>query len=340
ATVYLKHDQHFGACYLHATDQVTPNMPKLRYAINFEVREDKLEIKDSLNSELAKYKEAYVFEKRDGFNLLFYKFRDKVIPKTRTAPIALGQIQKVIQLPEFPIKQIEQMVLDGFTPYFEVWGTKLDEFEIIHGCVNILEVQKAEGLPDLNCDLIAVKQDNKWLSPDRMFQLAKQYDLEACKCYDIVEVSVSRVIDLMQRAEQLNEKVGTIITEGYVLHAYTPRFGLGMFKVKPYNVMLHDVIRSHNTIPKDRVDLEISKLLLEYDLISVAKDPIPYLEMLYDYLEEDYKLTNKAKRRVLKQFTSRIARLLISEHNISSAEQAGRSGIHKCVIGALIQLLK
>ena len=138
----------------------------------------------------------------------------------------------------------------------------------------------------------------------------------------------------------MNNKAGTIITEGYVLHAYTPQFGLGMFKVKPYNMMLHDVIRSYNAIPEDRVDLEISKILLEYDLISIAKDPMPYLEMLYDYLEEDYKLTSKAKRKVLKQFTSRIAKLLISEHDIRSPEQAGRIGIHKCVIGALVQLLK
>lgn len=342
AKVYLKHDENLGKCLL-SDGFITPNMPKLQYAVNFQAREESLEILDSLNPELSQFEEAWVFEKRDGFNLLFYRYCDKVIPKTRTAPIASGKIQEVITLPEFPMEAITAMVHDGFVPVFEVWGTKLEEFNIVHGGVNVQEVQKAEGLLPLNVDLIAVMRQKPphypYVSAQEMLSLAQKYGLRACKFWGIKKVSVETVKKLMLAAEQRNKEAGTVVTEGFVLHCGN---GLTykMFKVKPYQVMKSDVMKVKRTIPTERIELEVGKVLLETDIRAVAKDPLEYLNEVLLYLEEDYTLTHEIKKKISLVFSKTVAKELIKKIPAISPEIAGRSGIHKMIIGALVNLQK
>ena len=311
-TVYMRHNRDFGKCLIHDGSFITPNMPKLSYAVDFKVNEDRIVLK-GLNPILRKFKTAYVFEKRDGFNCLFYQYKDKVIPKTRQNPIATGKLMQIIQLRQFPIENIEKMVKDGFVPVFEVWGTilDLDKFKIVHGPVDIQKVKHLESLPDLNVDLIAVmKADYKtftytYLPPDKIIKLAKEYDLNSVKFHHVLDVSFQNVLREMKECEDFNLKNNSILTEGRVLHCYNGN-EYEMFKLKPLDIMKKDVIL-RSTVPVDRIKAEISKILVENDISEVARNPQEYFEQLLNYLREDYNITRKMKNKVKEIFIETVA---------------------------------
>jgi len=329
-SVCLKRDEDMGKCYIHRTGFITPNMPKLKYALSFSVVGEDLRI-TGLNPEIRKFERAYVFEKRDGFNCLFYEYRGKIIPKTRLAPIATGVIGKVMELPEFPMGQITKLVRDGYVPIFEVWGTKLDELGILHGCVDVGRVQEKEGLPPLNVDLIAVMEADynsyqyTFLPPEKIVDIALDYGLNPVKFHGTIRVEEDAITMLMKCCEIENEE--TTLTEGRVLHCYNGEYG--MFKVKPYDIMKKDVLASKNIIPAERIKLEIQKVLLETDPLEVARNPDEYLRQVEEYLEEDYQLTKEMKKRVRSVFVEEVA------SRLTHLEEPWKHGVHRMFIGAI-----
>ncbi|ADC64743.1 hypothetical protein Ferp_0570 [Ferroglobus placidus DSM 10642] len=365
-TVYMAHDEHMGKC-LFEDGFVTPNMPKLHYAIDFSVRDDTLILKDSLSPKAREFQggEAYVFEKRDGFNLLFYMYRGEVIPKTRMKPMATGKTAQVVTLPGFPREEVEELVRDGYIPIMEVWGTKIEELDIMHGPVNYRAVQEREGLPELNAEIIAIMRAEsgerasnnsgnnnsggsfskdtltlassnsiycyEFLPPDVMMETAESYGLKTAPLHDVVELSPENVKELMSWAEKVNER--EVILEGFVAHCSIGT-GYGMFKIKPYSIMAKDVITS-KTIPRERIELEISKILLETDVEEIARNPGLYIEQLNDYLGEDFKLTKEMRKKARRVFAETIARELLRKNPDLTPEAAGRCGIHGMFIGFL-----
>lgn len=340
--VYMGHDENMGKC-LFEDGFITPNMPKLQYAIGFEVRDDNLILKNELSEIAMKFFncKVYVFEKRDGFNLLFYRYKDQVIPKTRLKPIATGKTSKVIELPEFPYQNVVDMVMDDYIPVFEVWGTKLDELGILHGPVDCKTVQEKERLPDLNAEVIAImKADYRhheytFIPPEEMIEVASSYGLKTVPLHGVVELNPSEVVRLMEYAENLNRP--TTVIEGFVLHCSSD--GYGMFKVKPYDIMSKDVITS-KTIPRDRILLEVTKILLETDVFEVARNPGEYLGQVYDYLKEDFQLTKDIQKKVKLVFAEAVAMELLKRDPGLTPERAGRSGIQGMFIRFISQIQK
>ncbi len=336
--VYVKRDENMGRCYFLDTGFVTPCMPKLEYAFSFEVVDEELKL-TGLNPKIERYDEAYVFEKRDGFNCLFYEYEGKVIPKTRLAPVARGAVAKVVDLPEFPTREVERMVRDGYVPVFEVWGPKLDELGIVHGCVNVRAVVERENLPSLNVDLIAVMDADyeecnyEFLHPSKVIELAVDYGLNPVKFYGKVRVSYENVTSLMRFCELKNEE--EVVTEGCVLHCYED--GLRMFKVKPYDVAWRDVVAS-KTIPRKRIEYEVQKILLEEDVLEVARNPWEYLEEVIRYLEEDYSVGKKLRKKVKDVFVEVVAREAYEKLKATGEDAVGNPW--KYVHGALVGTIK
>ncbi|HDH44836.1 MAG TPA: hypothetical protein ENG66_05535 [Thermococcus sp.] len=335
-TVYLKHDEYLGKCLIHENNFITPNMPKLQYLLKFKIEEDKLTLLDELQTQV---KQAFVFEKRDGFNLLFYLWKEKVIPKTRLAPIATGTTRKIISHPLFPIQQITKMVKDGLIPIFEVWGTVLEKFRLVHGQVNFQRVQSLTGLPELNVELITVLRADyerglyRYFHPSQMIQIAEQYGLRTPPLIYVGPLTPSKVKQLMKEASEQNRKHNTVIIEGYVAHLFNEKYQ--MFKIKPIEIMETDVILKG--IPKQRVLRELTKILIETPLLEIARNPNEYMEELLKYLKEDYPLNAKIKRKITAIAIQEIAEQLLAQNPNLTPETAGRLGIHKWVIGAIIK---
>lgn len=342
-TVYMGRDENLGKCLIHSSNFLTPNMPKLFYAVDFAFSEsdEKIKLTGILNPEIEKFKAAYVFEKRDGFNCLFYLYKGRVIPKTRVGPIASGEIQQVINLPEFPVASVRKMLDNDLVPVFEVWGAKLDELDIVHGSVDAKAVQEEEGLPDINFDLVAVMEIGahgySYLSPDRIIKIADEYDLKPAKFHGIIDVNFREIKEVMDNCEEANRKRGTIITEGRVLHCYDYNSGeYQMFKVKPFSIMEKDVAASNRTISRERIKLEISKVLLETDVLEIVRNPSEYIREVLDYLSEDYKMTNKISKKVNEIFVDVVAREFSKKYP-DFCEEPWKYGASQMLIGAIKQ---
>jgi len=342
-TVYMKHDENFGKCLIHESNFVTPNMPKISYALRFSVSDSELIVHNELCQEiiLNDFREAHVFEKRDGFNCLFYEYQNNLIPKTRGAPIATGEILELINEQAFPRDRILKIVLDGYVPVFEVWGSILDEHHILHGRVNVKVVEQRENKPSLNVELIGAMQAYyekniyTWVSFDRLQNIAKQYDLTTAPFYGMIKLSPEQIFKLMNHADALNHAAGTTIIEGYVLHAHRDQEH-GMFKVKPINIMTNDVI-ANSQIPPERVKAEISKLLVETTPLEIARNPFEFFEEAMNYLKEDYRLTNRLERKAKQIFIEEIANVLASQ---PLTDEPWRLGIHPMFLGQLRRVQK
>ena len=335
--IYMKRDERMGQCVFE-DGTTTPNMPKLQYAIQFEIEGTTLKYLDRLNPEIAKFDNGFAFEKRDGFNLLFYEWRGQIIPKTRMRPIASKKILKLIQLPEFPLKQIKSLVRDGYIPYFEVWGTKLSKFDITHGCVDVATVQEIEGLPSLNVDVIAIMnaETRKFLPPEKWVKLALSYELYPVWLRGRYKITLENIYSLMDIMEEQNRQAGTIITEGLVLHCYDGQ-DYKMFKVKPHSIMHRDVVTNF-IFPEDRVQQEITKILIDVDILEIARELDNYYELLLDYLSEDYRLLKNHKRKIRGLFLQRIASAVRKEFPNKTYRELAELRIHKALFRFIKEL--
>jgi hypothetical protein len=339
AKVYMRRNENMGKCLLK-NGFITPNMPKLGYAVDFRYDGETVIMMNRLTSEAEKFDYAHVFEKRDGFNCLFYLYRNRVIPKTRLAPIASGKIIQIIKLSEFPMKNVEEMVKDDYIPVFEIWGTKLLEYNIQFGCVDVKKVQELEGLPELNVDLIAVMQaDYKnynytFLPPDQIFKLARDYNLNPVKYHGTIELTYNNVTKIMEEVEEQNKD--GIISEGRVLHCYNGQYK--MFKVKPFDIMTKDVSATSKIISPNRIVAELQKILLETDVLEITRNPDCYIKQLIDYLSEDYKLNKKSKKFIMKIFVQEIAREFVQRYK--DVKEPWKLGVHKMFLGQIMALLR
>jgi len=108
-----------------------------------------------------------------------------------------------------------------------------------------------------------------------------------------------------------------------------------MFKVKPLNLMEKDVISAY-TIPVDRIKLEITKIMLENDILEIARNPIEYLKEVIEYLSEDYKITNKLNRKVNNVFIETVAQEFVKKY--PDCKKPWKLGVHKMLIGSIKKL--
>jgi len=197
---------------------------------------------------------------------------------------------------------------------FEVWGSLLDEHNILHGRVNVRAVERRENRPPLNVDLIAVMSADyeqgiyKWIDAQRITKLARTYGLTTAPFYGVVSLDPESIFRLMRNADSLNQAANSIVIEGYVLHVKN-EFGSGMFKVKPISIMAHDVTVD-SQIPPERVRAEISKLLVETPPLEVSKNPTDYFAEVLAYLREDYRVTRRSEREIKQIFVEEIANKL------------------------------
>lgn len=317
--IYRRHDEFMGRCVFTKTFFVTPNMPKLEYAIQFSIDYDlrRINIIEKLNKKLEEYKgkKMYVYEKRDGFNLLFYEYKGKIIPKTRLNYKVSPKTLKIIKRNDFPINNIRRMVLDGFIPIFEVWGSDLIKSGLLFGGTDVSLVEKIENKPPFNVDLIAVRKADEnyeypFVPPKEMEKLAQEYGLNTVdKLYE-TRVSIEAVLRIMDEKEKINREYGRKVTEGAVIHVWNKNLGYKMFKVKPYTVMEEDVLKVKYIKPKntqvasvmDRVRQEITKIILDFDIDDIVRNIDEYTKILYEYLEEDILLTRKSKKIIKDEF--------------------------------------
>ena len=333
--IWMCRDERLGQCVFE-DGFVTPNMPKLHYAIKFQGGSGFMIHKD-LNEEIKKFNVMYVFEKRDGFNLLFYKYKNKIIPKTRMLPRAGGKTSLVVKDKDFPLETIKKVVNDGYVPYFEVWGTKVEnKYRIPAGDVNKTLAQKINGLPSLNVELIWVWdfENKQFLHPIKIVELAEQYGLAHAPYFGKHKVSVITILDLMDKAEQQNLKYNDIVIEGFVAHCFL-KGEYKMFKIKPPTVMKKHVTQVRKLIPLEAIKREIGKIIVEVDVEELAKEPIKHLKTIFEYLREDFMVSKKDRKNVMYVFTNEIAKEIVKQNLVSSLEDAGRKGYHKMVIGAL-----
>ena len=346
-SIYTGRDKNLGKCYFHKDGFITPNMPKLFYAFDFFVNlDDKIEIK-GLSRNLPENSKVYIYEKRDGFNCLFYEYDGKIIPKTRMNPIARGMIMSIINLPQFPIKRIERMVRDGYIPIFEVWGSKLDKvaaenfIDHVHGSIDMAKVEEAENLPELNVDLIAVMKIKnnkyKYMSPSFIEKIANNYRLHSVKYHGYIDVTYDKLIEIMDGCQKVNEEAQATITEGRVLHSYL-HGEYRMFKLKPMPIMEHDVVQG-KTIPMSRIELEISKILLENSINEIIKNPIEHIKEVIKYLSEDFIMINKFNRKVSSAFIDIICKEYVKENSIINIEELYKV-VHPSLIGKIKQIIK
>jgi len=337
-SVYMKHDENLGKCLIHNENFITPNMPKIGYALRFSVSDKEIIVRNEMNPQIISsgFKQALAFEKRDGFNCLFYEYQNNIIPKTRGGPIATGEILKIIKEQAFPRDSIFRMVTDGYVPVFEVWGSLLDEHNILHGRVNVKAVERRENRPPLNVDLIAVMSANyeqkiyEWINAERITKLARIYGLTTAPLYGVVSLDPESIFRLMRNADALNQAANSIVIEGYVLHVKN-EFGSGMFKVKPISIMAYDVTVD-SQIPPERVRAEISKLLVETPPLEVSKNPADYFSEVLAYLREDYRVTRRSEREIKQIFIEEVANKLAK---CPSLTKPWALGVHPMFLGQL-----
>jgi len=184
AIVYMMHDEHLGTVFIKDKNFITPNMPKLPYAVNFKI--DGVSVKvNGLYHKLIPFKDktGYYFIKRDGFNLLFYEFNNELIMKTRLLPEASENTRKLVNNHlKNELEKIRELVKDGFIPIFEVWGETLKEYDILNGGSKVKIVKEIEGIDtDPVMDLIALRYndgcDYPFVDPKNMLKISKQYGL-------------------------------------------------------------------------------------------------------------------------------------------------------------------
>lgn len=314
----LSHNENLGVCYLENYDYITPNMPKLPYA--FEFKFDGMNI---ILTKLNKYLEkrfsgatGIVFEKRDGFNLLFYPHpkTGEPIPKTRLKSVASIKIQRFIENEISDILEpVKNMLDDGYIPIFEVWGRKLNDYDIIYGGTDVSKVMELEGISkDPVAELLAVRKNDGCYYPfvnlEEFLRIADEYGLKTPKIVEEVEINDDAFDKLKAMAEdfdETNKKYGRPVFEGGVLHiSKDGRYG--MFKVKAIEVMKKDVLIAsgvNSEVIMNRIQIEISKLLNDFNIDQMLFDEWPIVKsQLREYLEEDIRderLLNKVYKIAL-----------------------------------------
>jgi len=323
-SVYMNRDENMGKCLIHEDMFVTPNMPKLRYALDFRVDNEKVVLTGKTDKSIKDGEQGHVFEKLDGFNLLFYKYKNRLVPKSRLRPMAAGKTLEIVRNKDFPIKNIEEVVNDGYMPYFEIHGKILDDMNMLHG-----KVRKHKGYLCVSLIAVAIKEDNdyRFLSPDKIIEIAKNYNLEHAPLHGIIDITFDNVLELMENAKKINRN--DVVIEGYVVHTNNGR----MYKVKPLSIMNYDVI-STLTIPTDRIKSEINKVVLENDILDIAKNPIEFIKEVISYLGEDYTMKNKYNKKVQRIFIEEIARELCRSYNNIDVRELVELGVHPMLLGA------
>lgn len=334
--IYLRHDEAMGACLICKDDFITPNMPKLIYALDMktDLMKEKMTIKDNLNIDRSKYNNYHVFEKADGFNVLFYKYNDECVPKTRLTPKAKGDIRKVLNNEEFERKysdKIEEIVDNGFIPVIEVYGKILEDNNIFHGSVNYEKLGDIRGIDYVNAKLIAVMKADyenfnyNFLPVNKLIEVSEEYELPLPKYYGQVEPSVNKIRELMKQIEEKNSKYNDVINEGYVLHCQNKN-NYDMFKVKSEPIMRKDVI-VNRIVSKERVLKELSKILLETNVKKIVQNKKEYLNELKEYIEEERELKNKDEKKITNIFRDKVSEKFYEEIGKKSPKELGKMGV-------------
>ncbi|MFW6008382.1 MAG: hypothetical protein ACOCP8_03860 [archaeon] len=349
--IYMPHDKWMGTCIFKKDGFITPNMPKLFYSIKFDsdLKEENLIIKDKLSFNPDKYTDYHLFEKLDGFNVLFYKYDDEYIPKTRKTPKAEGEINNIFNHKIFEDNykhKIYNMVDDEYIPILEVYGKILNDNDIYSGPVDYDLLEKEKNIDYLNISLIGVmKADYKnynynFLPVSKFLELAEKYDLPTPEYYGKLDkIAPNKVKELINEIEEKNKKYDDIITEGYVLHCHNKnknKINYQMFKIKSYPIMKQTVIHNY-VVSKDKILKELSKILLETSIIKIGKNPKEYLKELKKYLQEDKNLTNKDEKKIKEIFREKISKKIIQEIGEKTGEELGRMGISEFLINKIIK---
>jgi hypothetical protein len=341
-SIYCRHDRFMGACLFHDTGFITPNFPKIGYAIDFQVDGEKLILFNRLEAHASHFKTGHVLEKRDGFNILFYLYDGRIIPKTRLNPKAGGKVIGIIGHEAFKpyMEKIAKMVNNGYIPVFEVWGRLLEALDIDHGSIDYGLVAEKRGLnKQLNVELLAVivadyeGYNYTFVPAEEMVSLAEEYGLPTAPNYGKMDMTAINVLKIMGKLHLQNHRAGGRVIEGCVIHCYDG--GHQMFKIKTYPIMKGDVVFS-KTIPEERILLELTKILLENDVITIAKDAGTYLKQLREYIEEDYgEITNREEQKIVDVFREKMAKEVLDIRPDMTPEKAGREGFHKVIIGGI-----
>ncbi len=327
--VYMRHDEYMGTVYDTITGYISPNMPKLQYAYNFDISGMNVFLK-GISHYIGKFdgKTGYYFIKRDGFNVLFYKppYSNTIIPKTRLLPEASTLVKNIIynNIDSDVIKNIEEMVNDGYIPIFEVWGETLDKYNLVYGGSDVKTVKEIEGIDvDPVIELIALRIndgcDYPFIPPGEMIKIAKEYGLKTPP-YEIAPVTFKKIREYYNKLNKIYEDYGRIVYEGIVVHVYDPEIGYGMLKLKPQFVLLKDVILKNIENAEEylnKVNYEVSKILLDYDIRYIIYEGYQeVINQIKEYLSEDvkppvlYKLLDLAEY----ELHTRITKMVVEEY--------------------------
>ena len=328
--IWVKHDPQLGRCWfeMDGREVTTPNMPKLRYAIY----ESQFLRGNIIPKEQLIGKEFYIFEKIDGFNLLFwamdYNGRVLIFPKTRMLPYAHGTIIKVISDPLFPLARIKQMMLEqNVYPVFEVWGRLLEELGIIHGAV-----EYTEDVPYIEPILIgAINPETlEFLHPQITLNLAEKYGFKT----SFIRKQKLEYADfeaLMNTVQEYNQWINHTLTEGMVLHGVI-NGEVQMYKLKPHSVMQRDMAKG---VTQERILLELSKYLLEQDPKDAARELDETFNAIIKYIQEDTQVTATQIKLIRTVVATRLAEYFDPQE--WTPEKMGRAGVHGMVIGYFIK---
>lgn len=357
--IYMKRDENLGKVYLIDKNFITPNMPKLQYfsRIHSNYEDLSVELKRELNSNLLKYKgksKAYVLRKDDGTNILFYNLEDKVIPKTRLNGIASRKILRALEDPRFPLREITQLVKDGFIPVVELWGSDLvEKYDILNGGTNVKLLEELEGRDGYNVSVINILTadydscEYYYMHPRKWFKIAREYGLEHAKVLKVTKIGVNELFSVLEGIERFNRECGSDVVEGGVVHVFTKRLGYGMFKLKPLNILLKDVIVNMYTLPPERIEYEVNKIFSSFDPLVVGRELDKYIDMFVEELESDvkkerseFRFSRKQKKFLRRLFVKRLVQYIIREYPDKDVRWFINHGLDKRVIGLVKSLRK
>lgn len=340
ARVYVKHDGLFGTCLL-PDGTLTPNMPKLEYFFNISPDQTREIVRISPSLREVTY--SYVFYKLDGFNLIAYPYKGEVIYKTRTLPEAAGNVKRVLEDPWFPHDAIKELVKDDYIPVLEVWGPKLEKYDILFGGTDVEAFADAFGYDDLNVTLVAMRFPHPeefypYYNPALMIKTAGEYGIDPAPLLWKGKLEFVDALRIMRDMEEENLDRDKPIFEGAVVHslgnfkAIIKVEDYRIYKIKPFSILLKDVIFTRIP-PVSRIKLELSKVLLEKNLVEASSMLDETIEEVIEYLAEDYKVTKDLKDAVFRVVRDHLARALGEELIYPHPKILAVLGVDKRVIG-------
>ena len=305
--IYMKKNRLFGWGIMEKQNggvTVIPAIGKLQYGVYFRTSSEHLDVFYHPSKYLLPHEgeKVPVLLKLDGFWLMGYEVGGKIYYRTRTNPRIWKKsiIDKIINSREFPRKEVESMILDGYWPQFEVWGPGLKTYNILFGGTRVDDLAELLGLSGRFFPSVLMIMDaaeRKYITDyEKVKKTAESYGLSTAPYLSAIGYPKKRmtltpgeIISAMTFVEEFNRDHGAPVVEYETIEYDHPEYGhmkgirvkiptssnavvegavahvyngpyFEGYKIKPFTVMAVDTVAKQYP-PFERIKTEVFKVI-------------------------------------------------------------------------------